>query len=216
MATNTPTVIQNFQKDLAAGWDRKLFFGDPILRDKFVSWLKDKDMGKSDEQREQFLWAVQHNLEPVKYWTSDSQQSIKDNISEAKDRFDSLSSLAIDLSRCLSAISRLHSAQLELKRALASQENQDQFSFLLREGPAYYNQLAKAAAIAKSSLTAAKSRVFFDDLVSYIGAAWQLHLKEPPSASDTGKFRQFIFELNKEIGTCLPTSSASLRRALKQ
>lgn len=223
MASSTPEVIRKYQEDIKLGWKESLFFGNKRLKERFVLWLVSKNLGESNEQREEFLWAIQGTLESQPHWTAEAQQSTKDNISEVKDRFDTLSSLADKISVCLRGISRISGAQVELMMALARQDeglskkNQDQSRFLLREGPAYFNHLSKAAASAESNLAGTPGTMtFFDGVVSFIGTAWQHHFDLKPSPSEKSKFNQFIQLLNKEIGTCLPTSSSSLRRALKQ
>lgn len=223
MATSTPKVIREYAKDVESGWKQQLFFGDKKLRDKFVSWLVSKKLGKSGEQREHFLWCIQHALVAEAHWTADDQQSTKSNISDAKDRFNTFSSLTKELSRCLSGMSRNHGVQIDLMMALSRQDggltetNQKEANFLLNEGPAYFDRLSSAAETAVSNLKGSPGpATFFDHLVLYIGMAWQNCFDVKPSCSTNAKFRQFILLLNEEIDTCLPTSSSSLRRALKQ
>lgn len=220
MATSAPKIIQAYLKGIESGWEPELFFGNKRLRDKFVSWLLSKKLGKAGEQREQFLFVIQRNLCVERHWTADDQQLTKETISDAKEHFDKFSSLTKQLSMCLSGMRRNSLVQIDQVMALGglSETNQKEDSFLLSsEGSDYFDRLSRAAESAASNLKGSPGPTAYHDfLIKRIGFAWLYYFDVTPSCSDKSIFRQFILLLNNEIGTCLPTSSSSLRRALKQ
>lgn len=223
MKKTSPKIILNYKKDVDDDWGKKLFFGSQHLRDAFISWLSQKKLGQSDTEREEFLWAVQHTMVAEPHWISEVQEDTQSNIIEAKKRFATLHDLSIKMEKCLSGIGRIPGAPLALKMALRKEDrgsngrSRDTAASLLHQALKYSKVLAAASSLAKNDIMVKPGQAtFFDYRVKFIGDIWERHFKLKPSPSEKSKFNQFIQFLNKKIGTNLPTSSASLRRALKQ